>query len=337
MRGATGPSRLVISLDFELHWGGVEKWNLSTAERQCYFRNTRRVIPGMLDVFAAHQVHVTWATVGLLFCGDKKEILDTAPIMRPGYHRTELSSYTYMDCIGIGADESSDPYHYGRSLLEEILKTPGMEVGSHTFSHFYADEPGQTSDEFRADLQAAQVAAGRMGLKLHSLVMPRNQIVPEYLAVCAEEGFTSIRINPKDWYWQIPSVQPETVWKRINRFADAYVPNGHRTSYPLDALMLNPGEPLRIPASRLLRPYDARLGPLNRMRLRRIMNEMTDAARNGEVYHLWWHPHNFGSFPDESLKDLAELLEHYADLYRSYGMLSCTMGELTDAFKLTRS
>ena len=57
---------------------------------------------------------------------------------------------------------------------------------------------------------------------------------------------------------------------------------------------------------------------------------MEEAARAGEVYHLWWHPHNFGNFPLENMEGLNRILNHYQYLKNKYGMESCTMSELTE-------
>ena len=42
-----------ISLDFELHWGGFEKWPIE--EYRQYFLNTRKVIPEMLKLFGQYE------------------------------------------------------------------------------------------------------------------------------------------------------------------------------------------------------------------------------------------------------------------------------------------
>mgnify|MGYP003575685327 FL=1 len=55
---------------------------------------------------------------------------------------------------------------------------------------------------------------------------------------------------------------------------------------------------------------------------------MERAARNNEVYHLWWHPHNFGGYPEESLAGLKTILEHYEMCRERFGMLSLNMGEV---------
>lgn len=343
-----------ISLDFELHWGGFEKWELGgstlaglddlnrvtpgknllasgvkSSYRQ-YFLNTRLVIPEMLKAFQRHEVHVTWAAVGLLFHETKPELMANMPFLKPSLGNKKLSAYHYIDEVGIGDSETDDPFHYGLSLIRKIKKTPFQEIGSHTFAHYYACEVGQTSDQFRADLQSAKQAALKHGIELKSLVFPRNQVNDAYLAICYEEGFESIRINPTDWFWQIASTQSESMWKRFNRGLDAYLKTGNKKSYPLSAIEVKEGMPLKFPASRLLRPYSARQLLLNNMKIHRILNEMEDAARTGEVYHLWWHPHNFGHFPQENMEGLNRILMHYQYLRNKYGMESCTMAELTN-------
>jgi len=48
------------------------------------------------------------------------------------------------------------------------------------------------------------------------------------------------------------------------------------------------------------------------------------------VYHLWWHPHNFGNFPSESLAGLRSILQKYKQCRETYGMSSLNMKEIVD-------
>ena len=64
------------------------------------------------------------------------------------------SPYPDLEHI-LGRDEIEDPFHFGRSLLEQIRSYPGQEVGTHTFSHYFCLEPTQDLAVFRADLEAA--------------------------------------------------------------------------------------------------------------------------------------------------------------------------------------
>jgi Polysaccharide deacetylase len=235
-----------------------------------------------------------------------------------------------MNSVGIGADEVSDPLHYGFSLLRLIQQTPHQEIGSHTFGHYYCNEPGQTPDQFRHDLQAAQKAAARLGITLQSLVFPRNQFNDEYLKICYEAGFKAVRSNPKDWFWNIQSAVGELWWKRINRGADAYIKIGKRTTFGWNDLQVRDGFPVCIPASRLLRPYRPKELFLNAMKVNRVNAELSQAAKANELYHIWWHPHNFGSYPEQSLRHLEKILIKFSALRDQFGMQSLTMSEVAE-------
>jgi peptidoglycan/xylan/chitin deacetylase (PgdA/CDA1 family) len=319
-------SRFIISLDFELHWGGSEKWALEPMKP--YFERTREAIPAMLALFEKYQTHVTWATVGLLFHESREEMLAGLPATRPTYD-LPIAAYDYITNQGVGENEAQDPYHFAPSLIRQILQTPYQELATHSYSHYYCNEAGQTPEQFRADLQAAQkVAREKFDVSLKSLVFPRNQFNEEYLKICREEGITSVRSNPEDWFWHIDSTQSESKWKRLVRGADAFLPIGKRSSF--STRTINSTLPVLIPASRLLRPYSAREANLNDWKLRRIFNEMKEAARSGETYHLWWHPHNFSHETEQNLSDLKEILEYYREMHRTYGMESVTMAEFTE-------
>jgi peptidoglycan/xylan/chitin deacetylase (PgdA/CDA1 family) len=320
-----------ISLDFELHWGGFEKWPLAKYEQ--YFLNTREVIPRMLSLFEKYKVHATWATVGMLFCESREDLLACAPILKPSYVKMELSPYRYIDSIGIGSDEKTDPFHFAPQLIKQITATPYQELATHTFAHFYCNEPGQTVDQFRADIRAAHAVARRYGRNVTSLVFPRNQFNDDYLKICFEEGITAVRSNPTDWFWKIESTQNESLVKRLNRGLDAYFPIGNKNTYEIDSITYRPGYPVCLPASRLLRPYRSQEWLLNRLKINRIKHEMERAAQTGEVYHLWWHPHNFGNFPQQSLAALENILEHFENCRHRYNMKSLSMDELAAAIK----
>jgi hypothetical protein len=318
----------IVSLDFELHWGGFEKWPVEDYKQ--YFLNTRNVIPGMLNLFKLFEVHTTWATVGMLMHDSKNSLLNSIPAEQPSYHLSELSAYQFIRQSGIGETEKDDPIHLAKSLVQQIADTPLQEMGSHTFAHYYCNEAGQTIEQFRADLQSAQQSASGFGKTLRSLVFPRNQFNEEYLKVCYEEGFIAVRDNPRDWFWNIQSTQDESMWKRLNRGMDAYLPIGKKNTYSLESLVCRPGLPVCIPASRLLRPYRPKELFLNDMKITRIKSEMERAARKGEIYHLWWHPHNFGHYPLESMEGLKKILEHFSLCRERYGMRSLSMGEIAE-------
>ena len=209
MSGATAlpAGSLVISLDFELYWGIRDKRRLADCEARLL--GARAAIPKMLDLFARHEIAATWATVGFLFFDDKEELLGHLPEERPHYANPALSPYAGLD--GIGRNEAADPCHFGLSLVKRIAETPRQEVASHTFSHYYCLEDGQTPSAFAADLAAARSAAERLNIAMESLVFPRNQINETYLSVCRERGFKVVRGNPSSWLYAAADQDGETV------------------------------------------------------------------------------------------------------------------------------
>ncbi|MFT4860628.1 MAG: hypothetical protein ACI8SN_002571, partial [Algoriphagus sp.] len=219
-------------------------------------------------------------------------------------------------------------------LIRQILDTPGQELGSHSYAHYYTLMRGQSPEQFREDLIATQrIAWEKFNTKLESLVFPRNHINELYLKICLEEGYTQVRGNPKNWFWQ--ETQHEGLSKKIFRSADCFFNIGERTSYGLEEIQQFPNEPLIIPASRILRPFSTSNSLFNRMRLSRVIGEMEQAAKNGEFYHLWWHPHNFGNDPKACMKELELLITHYKYLRDQYGMQSQHMKSIGDQFRLT--
>ena len=319
---------LVISLDYELMWGCCE-WSTPEDYGKSNIAHVPEVINRMLKLFHKYDVHVTFATVGMIMLRDKDEAISMTPAKKPSYLRVEASPYSnnYIQQI--------KPEHESLSFAPQQVKIlnadPNIEVGTHTYCHYYCWEPGQTIDEFEADLKKAVEAAGNLGITLKSIVFPKNQVSDEYLAICAKYGITSYRGNALK-YFNEPNSKLEAVKNRIARLLDAYINVGGMTSIPYDKLESKEGI-LNVCASRMLRPYSPRLSFLEGLRLRRIRNEMVHAAKKGELYHLWWHPHNFGANMEENFVFLENVLKTYKDCNYRYGMQSCTMNEFTDQLK----
>lgn len=316
-----------ISLDFELHWGVFDKRDRQAREA-CY-KNTLRIVPEMLELFAQYDVHVTWATVGSLFAQNQQEWEQFSPGIEPDYEVERYSAYKWVRQHGMPQE-----YHWAHFAPEEvamILKYPGQELATHTFSHYYCLENQKEQRAFDADLKAARKAAGKFNTPLRSLVFPRNQFNPQYLKICFDNGIKTVRSNPASWYWTPVSNGGTGLIRKLVRTSDAYIQLGKdRTSYPLDSIKVTPGEPLQLPASRFMRPWSAKYQFANKLRLRRLCQELRSAAIHNEVYHLWWHPENFGDYPEQNLKSLRVLLQHYKKYKEKYGMTSWNMGEYVD-------
>src|SRR3984957_13383173 len=80
-----------------------------------------------------------------------------------------------------------------------------------------------------------------------------------------------------------------------------------------------------VRASMFLRPYSPQRKGLEPIRLRRIAGGIRAAAKNRGIFHLWWHPHNFGKNIAETLDFLRSVLTLFADQRQVHGMQSLTM------------
>jgi Polysaccharide deacetylase len=312
----------VISLDFELHWGVRDQFPINGA----YTANlvgARTAVPKMLHLFEQFDVAATWATVGFLFARSKEELLSFYPTIKPNY--TDKKYDPYQEPIGNG--EGDDPLHYAPSLIERIKNTPKQEIGTHTFSHYYCLEAGQTAEAFRDDLQSAVAIAKVWNLDIRSIIFPRNQVNPEYVKIVLESNITIYRDNELSWFYSAGATEDHSLSKRAGRMADTYVPlTPHNLGEWQNIKQAN--GLYNIPSSRFLRPYSPKLASLESLRLHRICQGITRAAKEKKIYHLWWHPHNMGIHQEENLGFLKKILEHVAKCREQYGLESLTMLEV---------
>lgn len=314
--------RLVISLDFELYWGVHDNKTLDGYGKAIL--GGRDAILPTLDLFARHGIEATWATVGLLFFENAEEAADCLPASRPDYRNPRLDSFQILDRLG--RDRSKADFLFAKDLIQEIHRYPGQEIGTHTFSHYYCWDDGGDDHAFDDDLKAACEAAERLGIEIKSLVFPRNQVKKSYLPICRKHGITSYREHPglkpyagkNKWMRQVG---------RARRIADSFVQTV--PSY-LQKPHCVSGEPVSIVGSRFLRTDAVRSSFLSKLHARRIKNEMTKVAQEGGIFHLWWHPHNFGIQRDAKLAFLEDILEHYQAVRSQYGMVSSNMATVAE-------
>ena len=310
---------MVISLDFELHWGVRDQTPLDEAERARLLA-ARAAIPRILDLFDEFSICATWATVGLLFARSKKEAEAYTPAERPNYEDTRLDPYREW----LGDDEHSDPFHFAPSIIAQIAERRGQEIASHSFSHYYCMEAGQSGADFEADLKSALAIAANSGYTLRSYVFPRNQVNVRYLTSLQRSGIRAYRGNePVLSRRAAPFASQRRVWNRIARLSDSCVDlYGDQTSAWPPHLALT-----SIPASRYLRPYSRALHGLQSCFLQRIKKAMKHAAERGEIFHLWWHPEDFAT-SERNLLFLRQVLQMF-DTYRTQcGMISLSMADV---------
>ena len=314
------PGTLIVSLDFELFWGMLDVCPLE--EYQDHVLGGRKAIPKLLELFQKYGIHATWAAVGFLFAENEAELRRYFPAEKPGYQNEKLDPY--REFSHIGGNEQEAPCFYAPSLLKEIAAAPGQEIGSHTFSHYYCREKGQTVAQFAADMTAAKAIAADHGYDLTSVILPRNQCEPEYTEVLRQAGFTAYRDEENDWIHEKIHFRPLL---RALRLADVYLPLTGQGGY----VPKNEGGIWNLTGSRMYKPIFAPLACLEKLKRHRIKGQMLHAAKNGLTFHLWWHPHNIGVRTEEHLKQLEEIFAYYEELKQTYGMQSLNMGEAARA------
>ena len=311
----------MVSLDFELFWGMLDVCPLEQYRDNVLGGKT--AIPKLLRLFEKYGIHATWATVGFLFADNFEELSRFFPELRPGYEKPELNGYAWFDKIG--SDEQTAPCFYAPGLLQQISATPGQEIGSHSFCHYYCREKGQTVEEFEADMRAARAIAESKGYDVTSVILPRNQCEPEYTDILRKVGFTAYRDEENDWIHEKIKFRPLL---RILRLMDVYFPLTGLGGYVPSC----ENGIWNLVGSRMYKPIFRKLEFLEKQKLRRIKRQMLHAAKNDLTFHLWWHPHNIGVRTEEHLQQLEELFQHYQQLRETYGMQSMNMGEAAQAY-----
>jgi hypothetical protein len=280
----------------------------------------------MLELFTECGTAATWATVGCLFAHDRDELESYYPRLRPEY--ADRALYPYNEPVG--ENERADPLHFAPSLIKLIQATPRQEIASHTFSHYYCLEPGQSIEAFRDDIASAVRIAKAHGVTLRSIVFPRNQWNPAYADVLLDAGITCYRGNQRGWMHRADTTQAAgRVDQRVGRLLDTYIPISGRKGIPWNEVARGNGL-CDVPASRFLRAYAPNTRRLQRLQLRRIAASIRTAAREQSIYHLWWHPHNFGANTDENLDFLRQVLHVFRECQAQYGMESRTMIEVAE-------
>ncbi len=144
---------------------------------------------------------------------------------------------------------------------------------------------GQTDQEFEADICKAVEIGNANGINIQLIAFPRNQINPHYLAVCKKLGIQAYRGNEYFFIYRASSFHKnQAIYKRILRLVDAYV---NITGHHIYLHNLNTQPIINLPASRFLRPYHSNVKLFEHLRLKRITNSLTKAAKENKMYHLW--------------------------------------------------
>ena len=315
--------KFVISLDFELFWGVSE--NKTIKNYGFNILKTHDVVNKLLNLFSKYNIEATWATVGFLLFKDissLKEYIKKNKIDTIKYENKFLNNFLLIDSI----DDLDNRYLFALDLVNKIIESDGQELASHTFSHMYTLEDGVTNKDIKIDTKSMFSLFSKLNLSLNTVVFPRNQYSEDVIDIMSDIGVKAYRGNQSSYLYK-PSLN-QNLLKRFLRLLDSYVNiSGFNSSKFKQQKNI-----LDIPASRFLRPYNYKLRLFEKLRLQRIKKEMTFAAKTGSNYHLWWHPHNFGSNCDENFAFLEKIISHQKILENLYDFESKNMKSISKQF-----
>jgi peptidoglycan/xylan/chitin deacetylase (PgdA/CDA1 family) len=311
--------KLVISLDFEKYWGMRDHKSLKDCQDN--LKKVDNICLTVLDIFKEYGIHATWATVGFLSFNNKEELLEKLPSDFPNYKNSNLGPYEYIQ-----QNDLEPKYHFADSTIRRIIETPGQELASHTMSHFYCLEEGQNHNDFEQDLKKnIDVFKINYNRDIESIVFPRNQVNTEYKDILINNGVLIYRGNETNWiYKKKMNYQLRRFLRLIDSFINLTGYNTFSVDKPASGNLLN------IPSSRFLRPVNLKFSLLNKLRLNRIKSQMNYAAKKGQIFHLWWHPHNFGNSVEKNTEFLIKIIDHFEKLEKKYDFKSFNMKQIKE-------
>jgi peptidoglycan/xylan/chitin deacetylase (PgdA/CDA1 family) len=273
----------ILSLDTEIAWGTDMR---DMGKYAHCFESYRVILRRLIDLLDTYNIPTTWAVVGQL-------------MLKPTDKRSLIMASPGLDMI---------EWFHAPYVVEWIRAAKTThEIGTHTFSHIYTDDPATTQAVWEADLENCQTLHQQLDLPLRSIVYPRNQI--KYLDTLSKYGIIAYR-----------GIEGN---RRRERRGIAHLLHRALALPPptYDLASCKVGDKLvNLPASQFLLAYDgirSRIPTASRVRQARL--GMEQAAHKNQLYHLWFHPFNLGTSP--RMFDALEQILRVASDMREQGKL----------------
>ena len=301
----------IISVDVELAWGVCDK-PINSVIRSA-IDSERATIQRLLKIFSEFNISATWAVVGHLLL---TECLWEGHVVHPEIARPVIKGSS-SDWFFQHPKSAVDACWYGTEIISQICSIkPSQEIGSHSFAHMPYDEKRSNPAAVISDVERAKQLHINANLPFEVFIFPRNKV--GFINVLAKAGILVYRGNTRRWYDLAPRICQRPL--RLINYIMAVTP-------PTVMPTLDSYELVNVPDSMLL---------LSRNGLRRLVPSqnlikmgiagLNRAARNGEVFHLWFHPINFAYETYTQFHILENILEHAQTLIKQEVIEVITLG-----------
>lgn len=169
------------------------------------------------------------------------------------------------------------------SSLARVIEGGIHEVACHGFSHRSLGEGEISASGVDRELEAAAAVASRKGLRLETMIFPRNRV--GHLTALQRHGYRGYRTRRQE-----RRLVPSPVANLAEEF------NPLRSAEHV--LTPQPGEIVAIPHGHFFNwRHGMRRAVPPAMTVWRWRAMLDQAANRGRVAHLWLHPHNFITGP----------------------------------------
>lgn len=280
------PGAVTISIDLELAWGNWD--NLAEHHIRHVEASERPIVRRLVDLLDRHELPVTWAFVAAL-----------------------------LDASSARAQPGPEHLWYAPDVIDTIRSANvAHELGSHGGRHRYLDLMSEPDAE--ADLGFAAEVHRSHGLPFRSFVFPRNRVARTELL--ARYGIGVYRGEDHAWHQRIRSRQPAA--GRIANLIDKMLPIAPETVRPE-----REGALVNLPGSLLFLGRDGVRKMAAPAVIRAKLNKgLERAARDGGVFHLWFHPSNFWHETDTQFAIFEDFAARAARMAKEGSLEVRTMG-----------
>jgi len=302
-----------------MFWGVIDSKTLKSYSENII--GVRKAIPEMLKLFRKFDIKVTWGVVSSILC---KNYIEWENLISQNSKSNSYKFFKQKNIINLL--KNNHEYFFANDLVMLINEELNQEIGSHTFSHFNSLSDNCLTN-FELDMEINNQIMSRFNLKNKSFIFPRNKINSSFFPKLKELGFNSFRGNPDSFLYENGDNVNFSYLGKALRYLDTYLGFANTYNYKTSTYV---EEILNVPATFYLRPVKKYHDDnFEIIKLNSINRKLEFCAKNNLNFHLWWHPHNYGTNLDQNLIFLEKILITFESLKTKYNMQSKTMNDFT--------